>query len=273
MTAKKTETASAGTALATTAEAGLPAELMGMMQEDAGKGISDNPNDVGIPFIAVLQDMSPQVKKRDEAYIDGAEVGMLFNTVTKELYPHGVQFLPVYYESCHVEWVPRDAGGGFKGKHPFDTPLVRDARPNPEGKGAPRLPNGNDLVETRYWYGFFRPLDAEGNPVAGTRWEPGVIAFSSTGLKRSREWVGMTKRFLIPGTEAVAPLFSHIYVVTTKLEKKNNNEWFLPSIVAGRWVTGDEYNIAKTFHEQAASGAVNVSQPDGAGADLAEDVV
>jgi hypothetical protein len=270
-TAKKTETT--GTELAVNAEAGLPAELMGMMEADAGKGISENPNDVGIPFIAVLQDLSPQVKKRDEKYVEGAEVGMLINSVTSELYPFGVEFLPVYYESCHVEWVPRDAGGGYKGKHPFDTPLLRDARPNPEGKGAPRLPNGNDLVETRYWYGFYRPLAEDGKTQAGTRWEPGVIAFSSTGLKRSREWVGLTKKFLIPGTESVAPLFSHVYVVTTKVEKKNNNEWFLPAIAAGRWVTGDEYSIAKTFHEQAATGAVNVSAPDGGETDLAEDVV
>ena len=256
--AKKT-----GTELAPAAEAGLPAEMMAMMQEDAGKGISENPNDVGIPFISVLADLSPQVKKRDEKYVEGAEVGMMINSVTQELYPHGVEFLPVYYESCHVEWVPRAAGGGFKGKHPFDTPLVGQARPNPEGKGPPRLPNGNDLVETRYWYGFFRPIDEKGEVVAPGRWEPGVFAFSSTGLKRSREWVGMTKRFVIPGTESVAPLFSHVYTVTTSLEKNASGEWFLPKPTPGRWVTGQEYGIAKTYHEQAAAGAVNVSQPEG----------
>ncbi len=264
---KKTE----GTDLVPNAGAGLPAELMGMMEDDAGRGISDNPNDVGIPFIAVLQDMSPQVKKRDEKYVEGAEVGMLFNTVTGELYPHGVMFLPVYYESCHVEWVPRDSGGGFVAKHPWNTPLTGQAQPNPAGKGAPRLSNGNDLVETRYWYGFFCPLGEDGNPLS-SRLEPGVFAFSSTGLKVSRQWVGLTKRQLLPNTEKVAPLFSHFYRVTTALVKKNNNEWFLPSVAVDRWVTGEEYAAARTFAEQAEAGSVQVSQPMADGDD-GEEVV
>lgn len=267
------KTVKAGTELAKTAEAGLPAELMGMMEQDAGRGISDNPNDVGIPFISTLQDLSPQVKKRDEKYIEGAEVGMLFNSVTSELYPHGVEFIPVYYESCHVEWIPRDSGGGFVGKHPWDTPLLGHVQPNPAGKGPPRLPSGNDLVETRYWYGFFRPLDAEGNTLGGTRWEPGVFAFSSTGLKRSREWVGQTKRHLIPGTEKVAPLFSHVYTVVPALEKNASGEWFLPRATSGRWVTGDEYNAARTYAEQAEAGAIKVANPEGDGAPADETVL
>lgn len=257
--------AAAGKAVAKVAEAGLPAELMTQMEQDAGRGISDNPNDVGLPFISVLNDLSPQVKKRDEAYIDGAEVGMMFNSITKELYPLGVEFLPVFYESCHVEWVPRDSGGGFVGKHPYDTPLLGAAQPNPAGKGAPRLPNGNDLVETRYWYGFYRPIVAEGEPVP--TWEQGVIAYSSTGLKVSREWVGMTKRNVIPGSDGkIAPLFARIYNAVGKLFKNASGEWFLVQPSVGRWVTGEEYAVARRFAEQAEQGAVKVSQPDeGAG--------
>lgn len=261
-----------GKDVALSTEVGLPAELMGSMEEDAGRGISDNPNDVGIPFIAVLQDMSPQVKTRDEKYIEGAQVGMLFNTETRELYPHGVAFLPVHYESCQVEWVPRDSGGGFVAKHPYDTPLLQAAAPNPAGKGPPRLASGNDLVETRYWYGFFRPLLEAGGIDESRPFEPAVLAFSSTGLKVSRGWVGQTKRNVLPGSDKIAPIFSRIYLVTTGIVKKNNNEWFLPVVEMGRWVTAEEYGVARRYAEQAEAGAIRVAQPEQT-EEAAEDVV
>ena len=36
--------------------------------------------DLAIPFLRILQAMSPQKNKRDGAYVDGAEEGMFFNT-------------------------------------------------------------------------------------------------------------------------------------------------------------------------------------------------
>lgn len=263
--ATKTDKTADTSVLVVATEAGLPAELMGMMEQDAGRGLSDNPNDVGIPYIAVLADLSPQVKKRDEKYIEGAEVGTLWNTVTKELYPLGIEFIPAFYESCHVEWVPRDAGGGFRGKHPYDTPLLGQAQPNSTGKGALRLANGNDLVETRYWYGFFRPIVAEGERPAV--WDVAVISLSSTGLRVSREWVGMTKRVYLPGTEKKAPLFSSVYSITTKLYNNPSGDWFLPEPKRLRWVTGEEYTNAKILADQIEAGAIKVSQPESAGDD------
>ena len=48
-------------------------------------------DDITIPRVDVLQALSPQRKKTNAEYIEGAEEGMLFNTVTKQLY--GSNFL------------------------------------------------------------------------------------------------------------------------------------------------------------------------------------
>jgi len=78
--------------------------------------------DLQLPRIDVLQDGSPQLKKKNEdKYIEGAAVGMLFNTLTNELYPNGVYFTPVSFVRRYLVWVDRkiDTGGGLRGV--FDT--------------------------------------------------------------------------------------------------------------------------------------------------------
>ena len=42
-------------------------------------------DDLTIPRVDIIQDLSPQHKKNKPEYIEGAEVGMLFNTVTGKL--------------------------------------------------------------------------------------------------------------------------------------------------------------------------------------------
>jgi hypothetical protein len=80
----------------------------------AGKGLQNISNDdVTIPRLAIVQSGSPQRKKKDEKYIDGADEGMIFNTVTNELYKDSLEVIPCGYRKTYVEWVPRDKGGGL----------------------------------------------------------------------------------------------------------------------------------------------------------------
>ena len=73
--------------------------------------------DLQLPRIDVLQALSPQVNKKKDEYIDGAEVGMLFNTLTGELYPDGINFTPVSFVKRYLVWVDRkiDSSGGLRG--------------------------------------------------------------------------------------------------------------------------------------------------------------
>lgn len=77
--------------------------------------------DMVIPRIEIIQDLSPQRKKSEAAYIMGAEEGMMFNTVTRELFPGigGVIIVPVFFRKEFIIWKDRKKGGGFNGA--FDT--------------------------------------------------------------------------------------------------------------------------------------------------------
>jgi hypothetical protein len=256
--------------------ANLPAELLSSMGEDAGLGVSTDPSEVGIPFLYILQDLSPQVKKRDEAYIDGAEVGDVFNNVTREVIPAAVGFdwIEVGFEAAQVEWRPDR--GGFVAKHPHNTPLLGDVKivEDATGKRIPTLPNNNILTETKYHYGLYRRSATEGGTPGN--WEPAVIGMASSMIKCSRELEGLKKRLRLPNN-AVAPAFAVYYHFGTKLVSKNNNDWFVWDITQGPWVTSDEYYVARDLAQQVAAGTVKTSQPDdsggGAGSAIDEEVL
>lgn len=233
-----------------------PSELAAFMEEDAGKGVSTSSADVGIPFLTILQDLSPQVKKRDDKYIEGAEVGMILNTATGEVYSgeDGVLIIPAFFKSSLVEWIPRDKGGGWVSEYPIGHTIAHSATRTERTK-PPRLPNGNDLIETRYYFNLHCKPDGS--------YEATVIGLASSGLKVSREWMRQIKLVKIPTSGAIGPAFSKAYRLKTKLSKNGaGQEFYTWSVSTERWVTSEEYHAAKQLEAECAVGNVQASRPD-----------
>ncbi len=76
--------------------------------------------DLQLPRINVCQDLSPQKDKDEEQYIEGCDVGMLFNTLTGELYPDGVVYTPITFQKRFFVWRDQDSGGGLQGIFDFN---------------------------------------------------------------------------------------------------------------------------------------------------------
>lgn len=180
-------------------------------------------DDIVIPFISLLQALSPQIT---ETPVNGARPGMLFNTVTGELYgDEGVTFVPSVTEHVFMEWTPRKEGGGLVGRHELDSPIVAQAREESTefGKFAvTRSDSGkNDLIETYYVYGML--LDAENEPV-----HPVALAFTSTKIKVYRKWNTSLRMFTMKsGDRKISPpLFAHRCRLTTVQEKNAEGTYF-----------------------------------------------
>ena len=91
-------------------------ELDKMLQADAGIGLENiTTEDMQIPFIRIIQALSPQLQKDDSLYIKGAEQGDSFNTVTQEVYKQdeGILVVPAFFEKKCLEFAMRSSGGGF----------------------------------------------------------------------------------------------------------------------------------------------------------------
>ena len=142
--------------------------------------------DLTIPRLSMVQDLSPQRKRNDADYIEGAEEGMLFNTVTNELYPESVLYIPVYFRMEWVVWKNRDAGGGFVGAFPTQEAAVEAVAAHPNAgqeteKGEPVL----EVQDTAQHFGLL--LDPN-SPADNPRATEIVISMSRSRLKPSRQF-------------------------------------------------------------------------------------
>ena len=63
------------------------ANIMEQFEAHAGAGMdSIGTEDMQIPFLRILQPLSPQLLKTDPKFIKGASAGDLFNTVTSQVW-------------------------------------------------------------------------------------------------------------------------------------------------------------------------------------------
>jgi hypothetical protein len=192
--------------------------------EDAGAGFENQTQaDITIPFIAVLQALSPQVKDPSDGGVEGAKQGMLHNSVTDELFDGkaGVLFVPAYTEHLFTEWVPRDAGGGFVGRHEVDSDIVKAAKSASTEFGKYTTESGNQLAETFYVYGVLCP--------EGAALEPIVLGFTSTKIKVYRKWNTRLQMFTVPtkdGGKLQPPMFAHLTRLGTVADSNTKGDFF-----------------------------------------------
>ena len=224
----------------------------------AGGGLEEvTSEDVQIPFLRVLQALSPQIKKSDPAYIKGAEQGGIFNTVTKKFWngDDGVLVIPTYFQKKLLEFVPRSEGGGFVGEiNPKNLPkIVKE-------NGMEMLENGNELVRTAQHYVKIVHDD-------GTL-ENAIVDMKKTQLKKSREWVSIMGMFKYPkeaGQNLVGKTMDswyNMFRLTTVEESNDKGSWYTWKIVHEKQVDKIEYvNESKSLHTSLSSGELTALPP------------
>lgn len=229
----------------------VPAYLQQHLEKDHGRGVSLAAEDGIVPFIRIIQQLSPEIKKNHEKFIKGAEVGDIYlkgalDPIVKG--DDGIVVQPCAFEKCWVEWVPRSKGGGFVARHKAKPSDVIE-KPNPEDPSKTKLfrrSTGNEVIETRYHF-----VRHEGAPY--------VIGFQSTGHTTSREWTNKIK-LLAEGGPIVA--FSRKYKLTTKIKTKNDQEWYLFNIADAGWVESEEEYMAGSAFAAAIESGMKVAEDE-----------
>jgi len=195
-------------------------DVLALMRKNAGKGVSTAMEDNVVPLVYILQALSPQVQRKKEEYIDGAEAGMIWFRGTKDVVAgeEGIPVVLCHWNKCWIEWLPDR--GGYVGRHaerPEAATLVTDAQ-NPKKKFW-RMPNGNTVVETREHVVLV--LDVFDRPT------PFVIPMSGSNHQSSKEWMTAANRKIIPGTDLKAPLYGYIYRMKLKFRTNDQGDWFM----------------------------------------------
>jgi len=266
-----------------TAVAALP---FGDWTQDAGAGMEGaGAESFAIPFLSVLQKISPQCDEADAKFIPDAKGGQLFNSVTSELFDGktGVVFLPAAYQRRFLRWGPRSGeGAGFKGE------LM------PEAVAAMQESGELKELDGRWYF----PLedgtlsDKRCDRVADVRNHFGVLVNEATGactqvlmtlgstqIKKSKLLMSLLSgvRVKTPaGSMACPPTWANRVRVTTVPESNDKGSWYGVKFELEGFVTDREhYDAGKAFHEalaQGTAGKVNYAEAEGAtGAPTADD--
>ena len=223
--------------------------LTGMFEADANTGFGNmDTDDYALPFLRVLGQLSPECNKRDAKYVDGAEPGMIFNTVTKQTYDgeKGLNVIPCGYKREYVEWSDRGEGTSAPvAIHSVDSGIIKDATRDAGYKD--RLPNGNYLENTA---SYFVTIDD------GTS---ALISMKSTQLKVSRNWNSMMNSIKLKGKNGMftPAMYSHVYNLKTVQQSNDKGTWFGWNIEkVGPVQDKDLYEAAKSFASSVNKGDV-----------------
>lgn len=228
--------------------------LEGMLDGDVQADLAGlSARDIAIPFLRILQDLSPQVKS-GPTKLEGAEAGMLFNTTTEQLF-HKALFVPCAMKKTYVEWILRTEGGGFVAAHEDETVFGTATRV----ATAWMLPNGHEIIPTMMHYGL-----VYGN---GGVPQPVVIPFNRTQLKKSRQWIANMSLQIVrtaDGEVRRPRIYSYAYKIGSVLESKDNYTWFgwnvgkTPVLLDNALI----FNMAKNFASLITEGKVSVKFDD-----------
>ena len=76
-----------------------------LFEADAAQGAQNiSQEDLALPFLKILGQLSPEVNKRDGKYVEGAEPGKIINTVTNQLFDT-LQVVPVFYKRQYLSLI------------------------------------------------------------------------------------------------------------------------------------------------------------------------
>ena len=207
-------------------------------------------DDLALPFLKILTNMSPEIGE-----VDGASPGMLYNSVTGELFDGagGVVVIPCAYVRQYIEWAPRGSGSGAPiNIHPATSDILSKTHREP-GESKDFLDNGNYIENTANHY--VQVIDQNGVP------SPALIVMKSTQLKKSRKWNSMMMSVKLEGANGLytPPMFSQQYRLTVVSESNDRGKWHGWEIERiGSVEDAGIYQTAKLFSESIQAGQVNV---------------
>ena len=223
-----------------------------LFEADANKGAQNiQQDDLALPFLKVLGHLSPEINKQHAKYIEGAQPGMIINTVSNQLFDgaKGIDVLPVFYKRQYIEWQDRGASMGA----PVNIYEASDTLPKTQRSkdNKDRLANGNYLENTA---SHFVILMGDSPTTA-------LISMKATQLKVSRKWNSLMMGIKLEGKNGLftPPTYSHIYNLKTVQMSNDKGTWFGWEVSKVGPVTDKGvYNIAKGFAERLGKGEVQV---------------
>ena len=201
------------------------------IKQDSNRGNENvSSDDLQLPRLDVLQALSPQINKKKESYIDGAEVGMLFNTLTGELYPNGVRITPISFKKSYLVWVDRklDSSGGLRGVFDNQAEAERFVAADPDKAKLEVVPTAEHLV-----------LLDDGSEI--------ILSMAKSKMKVSRKFNSLVR---LSGGDR----FSRSYMVVSVEDEGAQGEYQNINLIQDGYPSQEVYQKAEALYTAISSG-------------------
>lgn len=251
----------------------------GLVSEGSTGTEDIRPTEFQMPGLRIVQSNSPQMVRNHAEYNPDAKAGFILNTATGEVWDGDIGLeVVVFARDYHYgEWIPRNedgSGGGFRGMHMPDEPIVQRALREQGRFKKLKWRNADDedveLVETGQLYVYYgeEPMSAEGAQAA-------YISLASTNMPTYTQWltrhVGWKYKNPQTGRMREAPLWAYMWRLTTVPQSRGTQNWFtfkldlikrvpLESLTMQR--DKDLFQMAAKMHESFVQGLVQAVQEE-----------
>lgn len=196
---------------------------------------------MALPFLRIVQKLSPQLNRQKPEFIDGAQEGDLYNTLTNTLIEKPIGCIVLRYEHIYIEWKPNRQG--FVGYHSIENAkrLAVDSTKFGKwlvkGTGDGKDPATMNILQENYVYA----LILEGHENDG----PIVMSLSSSMLKVAKNWNRLMTTHILPDGSKAKPYYL-VWSLGTEYTKKDTNDWYIPAVKFDRVIdTANLYGAIK----------------------------
>lgn len=235
---------------------------------DAGAGMEGaGMESFALPFLMILQKNSPQVDQSSGSRVEGAQAGMLFENISRNLVDgkDGVIIVPCAYRRVFLRW---SESKNFQGElRPEEVDAMRETKEIVEHKGKLYVsgkdgsvdPNESDrIADTRNHY----VLIVDGKTGV---WRQALISLSSTQIKKSRALMTAlaSVKVEVGGSLITPPTFANLVKATSVPESNDKGSWMGWHFeLTGFVQKADLYAAAKQFHQSVTAGHVETKYAD-----------
>lgn len=169
-----------------------------------------------IPFIKLLQALSPQLKKSKPEFIEGAQAGMICNNVTNTLLGESLRMVVGKFERHYLEW-DNTTRGKLKGVHSPESVELRNDLIRDE-KNQLVNPETDSTFQETYNYYVILPDHMEEGVC--------ILSLSSSGIKAGKKLNRMLFSTMIPGTKQKAMPYFMIFNANVVELSNDQGDWY-----------------------------------------------
>ena len=195
------------------------------LRADSGKGTEElRSDDVSTPILKILHQLSPECNSRNAKYVEGAKPGMIYSGSFGNLIDgeKGLDIVVAHTQTRFPEWQER----GDSAAAPVGTHLDIPADAVEEKNGRYRLPNGNYVEKTMYFYVI---------AIVGKEFRKAVIAMRSSNLTPGRELNNLIANLRMEDSQGSFQPAAYSAIFNLKTVGKNwgDKSWhvYKPSVV------------------------------------------